>query len=59
MNINILKEFEIIFSKKKLINIIFNYTYINYIYKITLTITYVFLIILSFKVFLIILINFK
>ena len=46
MNINISKEFEIIFSKKKLINIIIDYTYIKYTYKITLT--YIFLYYLKF-----------
>ena len=46
MNINILKEFKLIFFNKKLINIIFNHTYVNYTYKITLI--YEFLLILSF-----------
>ena len=40
MNINILKEFKLIFYKN-LINIIFSHTYINYTYKITLI--YIFL----------------
>ena len=44
MNINILKEFKLIFLKKKLIKIIFDCIYINYIYKITLI--YIFLLIL-------------
>ena len=46
MNINISKEFKIIFSKKNLINIIFNNTYVNYTYKIILMC--VFFLILSF-----------
>ena len=36
MNINIFKEFKLIFYYKNLINIIFNRTYVNYGYKITL-----------------------
>ena len=53
MNINVLKEFKIIFLKF-FITIILDHTYLNYIYKITLT--YVFFI---FKVFSSIFINFE
>ena len=57
ININILKEFKLIFYKN-LINIIFNLTYINYIYKITL-IFVLFLIWSFFENFQNISINFK
>ena len=40
MNINILKEFRLIFYKN-LINIIFNHSYINYTFKITLTLYFI------------------
>lgn len=36
MNITILKKFKLIFFLKNLINIIIDYTYINYTYKIIL-----------------------
>ena len=36
MNINILKEFKLIFFNKNLINIIFSHIYINYTFKIIL-----------------------
>ena len=55
MNINTLKEFELFIF---FINIIFDYSYVNYPYKITLI--SIFLLILSFlKVFLNIFMNFK
>ena len=58
MNTNILKEFKLILFYKNLINIIFNDTYVNYTYKITL-ICILFLILSFFESFLNIFINFK
>ena len=58
MNITILKKFKLIFFLKNLINIIIDYTYINYTYKIILMC--VLLLILSFiEKFSKILINFE
>ena len=58
MNTNILKEFKLILFYKNLINIIFNDTYVNYTYKITL-ICILFLILSFFESFLNIFINFE
>ena len=58
MNITILKKFKLIFFLKNLINIIIDYTYINYTYKIILMC--MLLLILSFiEKFSKILINFE